>query len=69
MPSSRSSQAEEKARSLNKKPADEAEQEVIGRDDAQRKADDRPWQREDAEEHSQPATTSPDPARGDEMRG
>ncbi|KAG9256567.1 uncharacterized protein F5Z01DRAFT_617649 [Emericellopsis atlantica] len=69
VPSSRSSEADKKAKSLNKKSADEAEREVTARDDAQRKVDDRPWQREETGEHSQPATTSPDPSKGDEARG
>ncbi|KAI6781445.1 uncharacterized protein J7T54_001407 [Emericellopsis cladophorae] len=69
VPSSRSSEADEKAKSLNKKAADEAERQVTARDDAQRKVDDRPWQREETGEHSQPPASSPDPAKGDESRG
>jgi hypothetical protein len=43
------------------------EDEVKTTKSVQRKADDRPWQRESS--GAQPASTSPDPARGDKSKG
>lgn len=69
VPSSQTSQADKKARELSQKSVDQAEDQVASRDDAQRKVDDRPWQREDTAEQTQPESVSADPTRGDDSKG
>lgn len=69
VPSARNSQADKKAKELSQKSVDQAEEQVASRNDAQRQVDDRPWQREDTAEQTQPESVSADPTGGDESKG
>jgi hypothetical protein len=59
--------ATESAKELSRKSVEEEEQRVVSPTSAQKRADDRPWQREG--NNTQPDATSPDPSGGDSTKG
>lgn len=69
IPSAQNARADRKAKELSQKSVDQAEEQVTSRDDAQKKVDDRPWQREDTAEQNQPRSMSADPSGGDDNKG